>query len=179
MTFSLKYSLGQRGMFWVTVLWTAWIWSLNEFHVLKMELDSVGRDLREGLASPEREVGRPLLFPHPHSWGWPHCPAGVKGKVNTQTFVHLTIFAGKPHEAPGAVTWFHCDSSLSCLSITFLRCWFCARGHKLLAQLCRDRTDVSCPQLTLYTVGGFREMYKKCHDSMHSCVALQGWFSIL
>lgn len=65
-------------MFWVTVFWTTWTWNLNEFHVLKMELDSVQRDWREGLTSPEKEVGRPLLLPRPHSWGRPHCPAGVK-----------------------------------------------------------------------------------------------------
>lgn len=73
------------------------------FYVLKMELDRVQRDWREGLTSPEKEVDRPLLLPRPHSWGRPHCPAGVKGKANTQISIHLAVFSGKSHSYQGVV----------------------------------------------------------------------------
>ena len=55
------------------------------------------------------------------------------------------------------------------------------RGHRLLARLHRDWTDVSCLQLTLYTAGGFREMYERCHDSLNaqSCCSPRMVFRIL
>lgn len=175
MTFSLI--LWPAWHVWVTVFWTTWTWNLEWVSRIKNGVGQCAERLERGVNKSRKGGGQAPLLPRPHSWGRPHCPAGVKGKANTQISVHLAVFSGKSHEAQGVVAWFHCDSSLSCLSVTFLRCWFCSRGHKLLwpgsIETRLMSAVLSWPHIPWVDS---EKCVRGVQTSMRSCVALQGWF---
>lgn len=145
-----------------------WVWNLNEFHVLKMEVDSVERRVNKarkgggqaryfltlipggGLTAQQELKGR-----------WTPRPLSISQSSQESLMKHKELWPDVTVTLPSPA-WASPSSDAGSVP----------RGHRLLARLHRDWIDVSCPQLTLYTAGGFREMYERCHDSQCTVMLL-------